>query len=69
MPGDIPGLTAEEWFCGDNTNPKTISLKDGFIPTQKEFTVTNQETEENIFSIHMKTAPKREEDVRNPLTI
>ncbi|XP_014672225.1 PREDICTED: coronin-1C-like [Priapulus caudatus] len=33
--GDIPSLTADEWFSGKNADPILISLKGGYKSTQK----------------------------------
>ncbi|XP_066942237.1 coronin-6 isoform X2 [Macrobrachium rosenbergii] len=44
-PGDIPALTAEEWWEGDSRDPILISLKDGIQATQKvELKVTKKKT-------------------------
>lgn len=37
--GPEPALEAEEWFDGRDGEPLLISLKDGYIPTKKEFKV------------------------------
>lgn len=34
--GDIPAISADEFFEGKNADPIMVSLKDGFVPTQKE---------------------------------
>jgi coronin-1B/1C/6 len=33
--GDIPALSAEEWFAGKSAPPVLVSLKDGYKPTRK----------------------------------
>nr|KAG5700277.1 hypothetical protein BaRGS_022904 [Batillaria attramentaria] len=34
--GDIPAISADEFFAGKNAPPILVPLKDGFVPTQKE---------------------------------
>ena len=34
--GDVPALSADEWISGKNANPILISLKGGYVTTQKE---------------------------------
>lgn len=44
-PGDIPALTAEEWWEGQSKEPILMSLKDGYQATQKtELKVTKKKT-------------------------
>ncbi len=35
-PGDEPAMTAEEWFAGKDADPIMISLKDGYVSSQKK---------------------------------
>lgn len=32
-PGDMPALTAQEWFAGRDVDPVLVGLKDGYKPT------------------------------------
>ncbi|KAK4287225.1 hypothetical protein Pmani_039700 [Petrolisthes manimaculis] len=44
-PGDIPAVSAEEWWEGQNKEPILMSLKDGYQATQKtELKVTKKKT-------------------------
>jgi len=65
VPGDTAALTADKWLEGEDEDPIMISLKDGFVATEKEFVVSEEQTtEENIFAANVQTAPKREDDLR-----
>jgi len=64
VPGDTPALTAEQWLGGDDAEPILISLRNGFVPTEKEFTANTQNADESLFNVAMNAAPQREEDLR-----
>lgn len=45
--GDVPALTAEEWISGKNAEPLLVSLRDGYVATQKELKVVKKNVLDN----------------------
>lgn len=49
-PGDVPALTAEEWWEGQSKEPLLISLKDGYSSNQKNKDLTVNKNKPNILN-------------------
>lgn len=49
-PGDVPALTAEEWWEGQSKEPLLISLKDGYSSNQKNKDLTVTKNKPNILN-------------------
>lgn len=56
--GDVPSLTAEEWFAGRNAPPILISLRDGYMQsTKKASEVSKTPKRANILAKQVKKPP------------